>query len=72
MYEELGVSEYWVVDVGNAKMITFRIIKGGSQRIYCSQILPGLEIALLNEALRRSRESNQSQVGQWLMEQFQN
>jgi Uma2 family endonuclease len=72
LYEELGVSEYWVVDVEKAQVIAFKMIDGGSQRINCSQILPGLEIALLNEALRRSRESNHSQVGQWLMQQFQN
>lgn len=70
LYEELGVSEYWVVDVENAQIIAFKMIDGGSQRINCSQILPRLEIALLNEALRRTSQSNHSQVGQWLMERF--
>jgi Uma2 family endonuclease len=71
LYEDLGVAEYWVVDVVNAQVIAFKMIEGGSQRIDRSQILPGLDISLLNEALRRTRESNHSQVGQWLMEQFQ-
>ena len=30
-----------------------------------------LDIAILEEALRRSREINQSQVGAWLLSQFQ-
>jgi Uma2 family endonuclease len=71
LYEELGVSEYWVVDVQNAQVIAFKIIYQGSQRIHTSQILPGLEINLLNEALQRSRQSNHSQVGQWLLQVFQ-
>lgn len=36
-----------------------------------SQVLPGLRIAVLEEALRRSREVDQSQVGTWLLSQFQ-
>lgn len=71
LYEELGVAEYWVVDVEKAQIIAFKMIDGGSQGINHSQILPGLEIALLNEALRRTRQNNHGQVGQWLME-FQN
>jgi Uma2 family endonuclease len=71
IYKKLRVAEYWVIDVENAQAIAFKIIDGGSQRINCSQILLGLEIAILNEALRRNRQSDHSQVGQWLMQQFQ-
>lgn len=39
----------------------------GSQRIPESQILPGLAIAILG----RSRETDQSQVENWLFGQFQ-
>ncbi len=44
---------------------------GGSRRIYQSQALPGLAISVLEEALVRSREADQSQVGNWLLTQFQ-
>jgi Uma2 family endonuclease len=71
LYEELGISEYWVVDVQNAQVIAFKMIEQGSQRIHTSQTLPGLKINLLNEALQRSRQSNHSQVGQWLLQVFQ-
>jgi Uma2 family endonuclease len=72
LYEELEVSEYWVVDVQNAQIIAFAIIaNNGSRRITRSEILPGLPISLLEEALQRSREENQSQVGAWLLAQFQ-
>ncbi|MFQ4141078.1 hypothetical protein [Chlorogloeopsis sp. ULAP02] len=33
--------------------------------------LPGLAIAILEEALRHSREMSQSEVGTWLLSQFQ-
>ena len=69
LYEELGVAEYWVVDVQNAQIIAYAIADQGSKRIQESQVLPG--IAILEEALHRSREINLSQVGTWLLSQFQ-
>lgn len=71
LYEELGVAEYWVVDVKKAKVTAFEMLEQGSQRTKISQVLPEFEIAVLEEALRRSREADQSQVGAWLLQQFQ-
>lgn len=71
LYEELGVSEYWVVDVQNAQLLAYAVADQGSKRIQVSQVLPELTIAVLEEALRRSRETDQSQVGAWLLAQFQ-
>lgn len=71
LYEELGVSEYWGLDVQNAQILAYAIADQGSKRIQASQVLPGLTIALLEEALQRSRETDQSQVGAWLLSQFQ-
>jgi Uma2 family endonuclease len=71
LYEEMGVSEYWIVDVQNTLVYAFEIIDRGSRRIDTSLVLPELEIATITEALNRSKESDQAQVGQWLMSQFQ-
>jgi Uma2 family endonuclease len=71
LYEELGVAEYWVVDVQNAQVLAYAIADQGSKRIQVSLVLPRLAIAIVEEALRRSREMDQSQVGSWLLTQFQ-
>ncbi|MHC5594737.1 MAG: Uma2 family endonuclease [Nostoc sp.] len=70
LYEELGVAEYWVVDVQNAEIIAYAIADQGSKRIQESQVLPGLAISVLEEALRRSRQMSQSEVGTWLLQLF--
>jgi Uma2 family endonuclease len=71
LYEELGIAEYWVVDVPNAEIIAYAIADQGSKRIQESQLLPGLAISILEEALCRSREMSQSEVGTWLLRQYQ-
>ena len=71
LYEDLQIAEYWVVDVQNVRVIAFAIQDGGSRRISESQVLKGLKIEVLTEALQRSRNSNHMEVGTWLMQQFQ-
>jgi Uma2 family endonuclease len=71
LYEELGVNEYWVVDVQEAQLLAYSMMNQGSQRIQVSQVLPKLEVAVLEEALQRSRQTNQAEVGAWLLSQFQ-
>jgi Uma2 family endonuclease len=70
-YEEMGIPEYWIVDVQNARMIAFAITPDGtSRRIRESQILSGLQFTILEEALQRSHQQDQSAIMAWLMEQF--
>jgi Uma2 family endonuclease len=71
LYEEMGVAEYWIVDVQNTLIYAFEIIDRGSKRIDTSLVLPNLSIDIIAEALNRSKEQDQTQVGQWLMSQFQ-
>ena len=71
LYENIGVGEYWIVDVQNVEVIAFAVADGGSKQIRESQVLPGLKISLLDEALQRSRKMNQRLVGTWLMAEFQ-
>ncbi|ACK69410.1 protein of unknown function DUF820 [Gloeothece citriformis PCC 7424] len=70
LYESLGVGEYWIIDVQNVEIIAFRIENRGSRRIEQSEVFPGLKIGLLEEALRRSRQTNHGKVSAWLLSQF--
>lgn len=71
LYEAIQVSEYWIVDAKDSKIYAFQIIDQGSIQIQTSQVLAGLELSLVEEALWRSRSVNQSQVNAWLLAQFQ-
>ena len=71
LYEDIGVSEYWIIDVQNIQIIAFAIADRGSKRIEQSNVLPELQLSLLEEALQQTRQANQSQVCAWLLNQFQ-
>lgn len=71
LYESLGVREYWIIDVQNVQILAFTIENQGSRKIERSQVLVGLEISLLEEALRRSRQMNHGKVTSWLLSEFQ-
>jgi Uma2 family endonuclease len=68
LYERLGVAEYWVVNVAEQDVIAFAIADQRSGEVQTSEVLPGLEIALVEEALRRSQTEDDSTscVGSWI------
>ncbi|MFN9996855.1 MAG: Uma2 family endonuclease [Pseudanabaena sp.] len=70
LYEQLGTSEYWVVDVQEVRIIAFEMIDGGSRQITESKLLGSLAIADLEFALQLSREKSQSEVGEWLLQKY--
>ena len=71
-YEELGIKEYWIVNVQTMKIYAFAIAPDGSSKlIHKSIVLSGLKLEILEQALQRSRQENQSTVTAWLMQQFQ-
>jgi Uma2 family endonuclease len=72
LYERLGVGEYWVVDVESATVTAFAVRDGGSRQILASQVLVGLEMAIVEAALRRSQTEEDGAVNRWLMQQFAN
>ncbi len=71
LYERLGVREYWVVDGQNAIVIAFAVAEGGSRQIQISQVLPGLAINTVEEALRQSQIVDDTEINRWLIQQFQ-
>jgi len=71
LYEDVGLGEYWVIDVQNINVIAFAIKDGGSKRIAESQVLSGLKFSILTEALQKSRNTNHTEAASWLIQQFQ-
>lgn len=67
LYERLAVREYWVVDVEQSEVIAFAVANEGSRRIRESQVLPGLGISLVEEALQRSQTEDDGSLTRWLM-----
>ena len=68
LYERLGVAEYWVVNVAEQDVIAFAISDRRSGEIQTSEVLPGLEIALVEEALNRSQTEDDSTLMRWLID----
>jgi Uma2 family endonuclease len=70
LYERLGIKEYWIVDVLGGVILAFGMENRGSREIQVSQVLPGLAMGTIEEALRRSRTENDTDVSRWLMQEF--
>jgi len=70
LYEELGIKEYWIVDVKKGEIIAFKMENNGSYRMRESQVLPNLQISILEEALKMTRQMNHGKVGAWLLQKF--
>jgi Uma2 family endonuclease len=71
LYERLGVREYWVVNVASSKVIAFAVENGGSGEIRESQVLPGLALTVVEEAMERSSTEDDGAIARWLIQTFQ-
>jgi Uma2 family endonuclease len=70
LYERAGVREYWVNNAKARRVIAFAISEGRSGEIQESQVLPGLAIALVEEALQRSQTQDDGEINRWLIQVF--
>jgi hypothetical protein len=68
LYERLGVAEYWVVDVAQQQMIAFSVAEGRSGQVQVSEVLPGLEMAWVNQALEKSQTEDDGAIARWWMQ----
>ncbi|MEL6899975.1 MAG: Uma2 family endonuclease [Cyanobacteria bacterium J06606_4] len=71
LYEDLKISEYWIVDVKKESVLSFEISNRGSRRIEISTVLPNFSLSTLEEAIQLSHKSDQAQMGAWLLQKFQ-
>jgi Uma2 family endonuclease len=72
LYERLGVQEYWVVNVAMSEVVAFAVENGGSREIRESQVLPGLALSTVEEAMQRSQTEDDGALTRWLIQTFQN
>lgn len=70
LYERAGVREYWVNNAKARSAIAFAISDGRSGEIQESQVLPGLAMALVEEALQRSQTQDDGEINRWLIQVF--
>ncbi|MBD0301464.1 MAG: Uma2 family endonuclease [Tolypothrix sp. T3-bin4] len=70
LYQNLGVQEYWVVDVNALQIIAFTITQGKSYQIQQSHVLPGLAISVVETALMRSQTEDDGAITRWLLSSF--
>ena len=70
LYEESGVQEYWVDDLDVGEVIALAIADGRSGRVLESKVLPGLAIALVEEAIKRSQMEDDRKINLWLLQTF--
>ena len=70
LYEESGVQEYWVDDLDVGEVIALVIADGRSGRVRESKVLPGLAIALVEEAIKRSQMEDDRKINLWLLQTF--
>lgn len=67
LYQRMGVQEYWVIDVNTGKVFAYFFTETESVSIDESQVLPGLKIALVEEALERSQTEDDGAISRWLL-----
>jgi Uma2 family endonuclease len=72
LYASLGIVEYWVIDVKGMRLFAFGLTEMGMyEEIQVSQVLTGLPIALVEQALERLAEETNTAAANWLMQQLQ-
>lgn len=70
IYADLGISEYWVIDVQGQRVFVFQLQENGQyQECNESAVLKGLPISLLDHALERLSKEANTRVAAWLAQQ---
>lgn len=66
LYADLGIPEYWAIDVKGKRVFAFRLQSSGSyEQVQESVALSGLPIVLLEETLERLNEGTNISAATW-------
>ncbi|HEY9597959.1 MAG TPA: Uma2 family endonuclease [Cyanophyceae cyanobacterium] len=73
LYADLGISEYWVVDVRGERVFAFQLQENGKYK-ECpkSLVLEGLPIVLLEQTLSRLNEGTNGSAALWFAQEIAN
>lgn len=72
LYANLGIPEYWVIDVKGLQIFAFGLTAlGHYEAIEQSQVLTGLAIDLLEQTLERLTTETNTAAANWLIQQLQ-
>ena len=71
LYADLGISEYWVIDVRADRIFAFRLDEEGVyQECEVSQVLPNLAIALLEQTMELLDKKTNTEAAIWFSQQI--
>jgi Uma2 family endonuclease len=70
LYQKLDVKEYWVFDVEKTQVIASALSPTSIKPIRVSNVLPGLDLALVEESLQRSQTEDDGAIIRWLISKF--
>jgi Uma2 family endonuclease len=70
IYAALEIPEYWVIDVQGRRVLMFGLVRGKYQEMEASGLMPGVTIALLEEALLRWTNETNISAAAWFMQQI--
>jgi Uma2 family endonuclease len=71
LYANLGIPEYWVIDVKGMRLFAFRLGSTGVyETIQVSEVLTGLSIALVEQTLERLTTETNTTAANWLRQQL--
>jgi len=71
LYADLGIAEYWVIDVQAKRVFAFALKRNGKYKsIKNSVTLKDLPISLLNETLNRLETESNGMVANWFLQQI--
>jgi len=70
LYSQLGIPEYWVVDVRGLRVIGFILTEGKYQETDQSLALEGLDIPLLEQTLTKLSEGSNGAAASWFAKEI--
>ena len=71
LYADLGIAEYWVIDVRAYRLFAFKLDENGVyKQCEVSQVLPNLAISLLEKTLEQLTTKTNTEAAIWFSQQI--